>query len=539
MKMTFMTRIFAIVTVCLLSLPLLIKISGRDLGEMTSLSTGENRRLNTTPPSLSKLKTSKIAKDTEAWLNDTLPFRKLFIKAYSWSWLYLIRSTHGTSILGKNGEIFPEWSNAPLVSNYLGINKLSPGLLENIKYAYTGMQAYCDHHGIKYLLVLIPDKAFIEKESLPFGIAGLNSLPYFTQMRGALEDANVNVLYMDKALMYEKKKYPVHNKKYDPVHWNGYGLQRAYEEICKSLEFSNDKENVPFEIENKEMDTTFGKEMVPFMILKDKSSLSVHNNDLIVRFDVENPKFSDAHSSNYVLNKGIGSGSMAILCDSYIKTTHQEKFNGANGAIFPLAYHVNKSFFTHHGKVTSINELNWIKDNIKPDYLIEVIVERMLPGSIDRFNNKELINLGKNYFYAGKAKDIVSGILLEKNLKTKDLTDLEKVGNVISLEATGKDPFIVLPEVYSSDEEELVFSCGISAPESTWAMLFYAREGTRFTKEHVVKVKVDKGENEVVFPIKVTPGEKYRIRLDPGMIPGKYEIRSLEAKKTNLKVGNS
>lgn len=513
--MMFVSRIFSVTILLFLFFPLIIKILGVENGPLVELPTYERRIYKTKLPEFKKLKLTEISREIESWANDSIPCRKIFLDNYSRIWPNNLKSTHTARILGKDGDYFL----TRLVSSYLGVNQLSDEVKENIVLTYAGTQAFFEQKNIKYLVTLIPDKPTVYSANLPGKIGKLKSYPKIDQVYESLVEKNINVFSFKQSLLKKTNHYRTYNRRHDLGHWNAYGLECGYDEIREKLGFQN-VNNYPFENKFKiQSAEPLCEERVPIMIHKDMSILKL-NNELIIDFD----EIIGARNSNLVFNKTVNNNCLVLLCDSFFRTTHQEHPQGANGAIFPFAYDVNRFFVTHYRKIESMKALEWIRDQIKPTFVVESIVEFAFLDNGDRFKNSDLLDLGRKVLYQKNINDIVFSLLAKDGVKIKNLDIAKKTNNTLIINARNNDPYLILPNTYSSENGEFMFACTLNAPEDTISVMHYAREGDKFTKENKVFTKIKKGKNDIFFRIKLDSKTKLQIRFDPGSVKGIYEI---------------
>jgi len=53
-----------------------------------------------------------------------------------------------------------------------------------------------------------------------------------------------------------------------------------------------------------------------------------------------------------------------------------------------------------------------------------------------------------------------------------------------------------------------------------------------FTENDSTKAALEMGRNVIFLPIPLPAGERYRLRIDPGTVAGKYRIRKIEIHST-------
>lgn len=529
-------RLFSVLFFLIGAAPLLIKTTGIQWRPVTTLPTYENRSLALFE-NLSLSDITSFPKIMETWLSDTLPFRKIFMDNYIRIWTRNLLSTHAGYIQGKDGDLFAERKDASFVSAQLGLRPLSDDFLENLRISYSGMQAYCDSHGIKYLLVIIPDKVSTYRDHLPPLLKNTKLPSHYDQLSAALSDTPVNLLLLKPHLLKKNNSSRTYNKYFDLFHWNAMGLDCAYEAICSRLGEPFQKLEKPYDIQwLTQTDAPWKAEQVPFMNITRKEKLTLRN-DLI----------ADTHQAlniitqlpwsapDYVINKEGLPYNMVLLSDSYIKKTHQTDFPGANGNIFPIACHINQYFASHYFTVTNYNHLEVIRQKIKPDFWVEVMAESAAYSYFPRNTDTRIDLLGRRALkelFIDLADMVRNSPLPSSSIQwisKKDLTFL----------AENDDPIFELPEIVSPKTGKITFVCELNSPGSGFSQLYYAEEKEPFSGEKCLGLTIKEGSNILLFTLKAKPGTKIRLRFDPGNIPGSYQISPLSDQRINQFISGS
>ena len=114
----------------------------------------------------------------------------------------------------------------------------------------------------------------------------------------------------------------------------------------------------------------------------------------------------------------------------------------------------------------------------------------------------------------------------EVTIKALQQATLRVQGDTISLQATGIDPSVLLPEIPFNGGGSIRLD--ITAPRNTNAQFFYLAAGqTTYDEKHSVVQPLKAGRNTVYFqlPDDIAAGQ---LRFDPGDAPGDYVIHGLE-----------
>jgi hypothetical protein len=218
----------------------------RDLAQMPKIELTANSTLN-------------FPKEFEAYFNDNFGFRKMLIKEYNALKVrYLLSSSQENIIVGKEGWFY--WAG---YNNYL--NKYQAPFTEDkldlFQKNIAERKAWFDGQGIKYFVVIIPDKHSIYPEYLPDNIKqliSLNNQSRYDQILERMNQANLSDVMIDvrKPILDEKEKNP--DKPYYSQldsHWNDLAAFVAYQTILDKI---NDSEIKPLSISDFDMAETNG-----------------------------------------------------------------------------------------------------------------------------------------------------------------------------------------------------------------------------------------------------------------------------------------
>lgn len=191
------------------------------------ISEGEQRMLAVIPP-ITGIKPGEIPVTLTNYVNDHFGFRNNFIKWYS----MLQQDLFGNSlvpdqvIVGKSGWLYFKLPQGIPYTHYE---------LQKIKKNVEFRRNFYNSLGIKYYIVILPNKETIYPEYLPSASVPENKphdidifLSLFKQ-----EPPHFRIIDTRKALLRAKSKYPSYYKR--DTHWNFYGATNAYFEIADKL----------------------------------------------------------------------------------------------------------------------------------------------------------------------------------------------------------------------------------------------------------------------------------------------------------------
>ncbi len=114
-----------------------------------------------------------------------------------------------------------------------------------------------------------------------------------------------------------------------------------------------------------------------------------------------------------------------------------------------------------------------------------------------------------------------------KQIKPVQNVHLTAESEGLKIEATNNDPSVHLPEFTGGHD---IVEVVVESPATTEMQLFYLLPGQKsFTEPQSEKRPLRSGHNVVYFELP-DPAWTGVLRLDPGMMPGVYLIRSIKAK---------
>lgn len=216
--------------VCLTWLPL----AGLALGLDSSYLLNENRTLATKPVwTWDRASLAEFPRKYEAYFNDHFGFRKRLIR-----WLSIAKVTVlGTSsspdvLIGKNGWLF--YSGAGALDYYRSTRLFKPDELEQWRQMFEGRREWLSRRGIRYLVVIAPNKETIYPEFVPGSLNRVRRVSRQDQLLKELQAHSVvTTLDLRAPLLRAKGQVQVYHL--TDTHWNMRGAFIAYQEIMNSL----------------------------------------------------------------------------------------------------------------------------------------------------------------------------------------------------------------------------------------------------------------------------------------------------------------
>ena len=176
----------------------------------------------------------KYLSGLEAYFNDSFGYRRQLVRwerRLRWNFFH---DTRDATVLKGNGDwLF--FSDGRTVDDISGALPFSAGDLENWRKLLTGRRDWLKERGIRYLLVIPPDKQSVYPEHLPSWLTARARPPrrldqFFAYMR---DHSDVPVLDLRPALAEAKSHGQIYL--HTDTHWNDRGAFAAYRRIIQEL----------------------------------------------------------------------------------------------------------------------------------------------------------------------------------------------------------------------------------------------------------------------------------------------------------------
>ena len=178
----------------------------------------------------------KFIAGSELYFNDHFGFRNKLIRWFqNWKGGLFHDRTTDKVINGQNGWLF--MSELKMIEHHLGIAKFTPAQLKSWQALLEKRRDWLAARGIKYLLVVPPDKQEIYPEFLPTWLLAAtptnreNKLDQF--FRFMRVNSTVEVLDLRQTVSAAKQTAPTYLQ--NDSHWNGFGSLVAAQQVVKVL----------------------------------------------------------------------------------------------------------------------------------------------------------------------------------------------------------------------------------------------------------------------------------------------------------------
>jgi alginate O-acetyltransferase complex protein AlgJ len=212
-----------------ISLPL----GGKLLGLESAFALSENRRPEPLPTiELKGWSLVSFPRRFERYWDDSFAFRRHLIRWHSLAKLWLGVSPSPKAILGRDGYLF--YAGEQSVDYFRGVKPLTPSGLTRWRRDLENRQRWLAERGIRYLVVIPPNKETIYPEYMPPEIRRVREESRLDQLLAELRtNSKIEVLDLRDALRTAKQERRVYHK--TDTHWNDAGALVAYREILVCL----------------------------------------------------------------------------------------------------------------------------------------------------------------------------------------------------------------------------------------------------------------------------------------------------------------
>jgi hypothetical protein len=185
-------------------------------------------------PVLDIKRLSSFPGEYEQYFNDHFGLRNNLVRWYSllqFKWLKI--SPHPLIVMGENGWLF--YGDEPTIRDYRGLLSYSDAELIEIQQRLDRDTATLRSRGIKFLIVVCPNKDTIYPEFMPSNITRIKESRRLDQLKHHLRASVSQVSLVDPRdpLIKTKVRYPVYNKL--DAHFNFLGGLVTYNEIMRVL----------------------------------------------------------------------------------------------------------------------------------------------------------------------------------------------------------------------------------------------------------------------------------------------------------------
>lgn len=503
--------------------PLLVSIWSDD----KQVSLTEKRNLADRPDfpeSMDSLKS--FPKAFETYFNDHFGLRDEMVKLHNRISFTIEDSSAKDVVIGKDGWLFlcGRGYSYP-VRDYRNMDLFTIEQLSQFAGFLTAKYLFLKKRGVKYLLVVAPNKHTIYGEKLPDYITKINNESSLTQLVVYLQK-NTDVPIVDLRPILTKNKnnaFSVLYDKYDS-HWNFYGANFAQYEIAGKIDFLLPNRITPYLYKPDEfqMMTSLNADLANLMGLMDELT----QNHRV-------PQLRQPVCNQSVIGE-TGPKPHAVVCENSAlrAVVFRDSFFNHLEHYFTRYFKYAKYFL----KQASITDFEQMLEDEKPDIVIEEFVERTL--SIITDSSVQYGDAFKRQKFNGNDGVVFDlGCVDLKEIETHNLEiflDPQfRPGDALQVRSIGPDPTMVLPDIDFDPDSNYIMKIKIHSSQNDMFQLFFSvsgEAGSFFSEENSVVQLLTKGDNEF-FILLENEHLGQKLRIDPGAGVGKFRIDGFEIKK--------
>lgn len=507
-----------------LSLPFVLTVCGIQIGGMDNR---ENRVL-VEKPALNKTSLEKWPSVLDPWFQDGLTFRSHCVGLYLTIWEEWLSAPVKSAATGKNGELFPILSTAPVLQYYLGLQPIDPHEYIHFQLAHAGMYIFLKSKGIPYFLVTIPDKPTLYPEYLPFWTHWRKGESIHKQKVKAIQEIGIPWIDLLPILHTKKYEHALYNKTFDPGHMNGYGMEICHQYLVEALGkyfpalLSTTSKPAYRVCETKRYNTAFSSEWL--------SSIELLQIERFQSKEIPNLIKKEPQTwfePQLIVNKDpLSPLNIVFSGDSYFLCSCQyAPFHRIWPGDLPLLAYYSEQFLKMNIQYLTVPFLKQLFDTgYKPDVVIEALAERNL-GTPSRARKDSLLRTFGDIYLKTPMYFLTPKYI--KNITNKesynDIT-IYIYNNTVFLKAS-ENPYIELPSLVTDAHGRAAVVANVFSPIQTYFGVYYTPKDIGFVQESSINwVKVEPGENLVHLYISTHPYQEISIRFHLGFDHNEYRI---------------
>lgn len=324
----------------------------------------DNRPLKTKPEKLSL----DFPREFEAYYNDTFAGRKAFLKKLA-KIKMKCKLDIGTTIVGRKGWLFYDSGKVPdgyTLVDYFGKVRFDDDEMKQMAEGITKARDYYKKQGIKYYLIIVPNKEGLYSEYMPSHLQG-DRVSDKSRMDLAVEylqkHTNVKIINYRDILVASKHKYGVNLYYPRDSHWNEVGAYIAFEKLSEMLSLDGIGE-----IPSKPL----LKEMISL-----KGGYSSDLNRLVEDEDISyNVDFLSGKDGKVIVSRDNRYFEVWENPQAPVKKTVLMIRDSFGLAMMPYMEKTFAKTVFAHNKYNKRNELDQLMAEYKPDIMVDEMVER-------------------------------------------------------------------------------------------------------------------------------------------------------------------
>ena len=430
-------------------------------------------------------------------------------------------------ITGKDGFLFLGNHYNNILHKTNGLFRPTNDEIKNWTQKLKDLQNWYEEKGIRFVIVIAPNKHSIYKEKLP-GWMKYDGETLTDDIIKFSKEKQINILDLRAELINAREQRETYGKY--GTHWNAFG---AYVGYLKTIDFLNDIYPLELTILDPPIVDYFGnsdKGLLGMLKISDLFKMENNykydiNNTIVCYGDINkssskilpcknllNPRISINNTPRYIINKtSLNNEKVLFIGDS---------FSIENSQLYNITF--STMWKWHHTHINGVKLSTFVKKH-KPDIVIYQIVERAIynAGIVATIPNIIQIEMNHEPRHTREIFDI-----FENSFHVNNQAVLNFHGDNIVLNATGNDPIFILNQTKASSKN-VILNYKIESNIDTTFQLFYKKDlNSKYNRSDSYLVPIKKGINSVNLLI---PGLfiNNKLRIDPVSTAGKYKIHRL------------
>lgn len=484
----------------------------------------ENRILAERPAlSFSSAELQKFPGAFQAYFNDNFGFRKLLVRgSYFLKSRLLGTSPSNLVIIGKNDWLF--YTGEGEVEDCRRITHFTDEQLHRWTQNFELKKMWLESQGIRYLLVIAPNKSTVYPEHLPDALTRVRAVSGIDEFADYLKkNSQVAIVDLREKLIKEKTTDDLYYK--TDTHWNNYGAFHAYSEMIRPI-VSWFPEITPLKLDDFSIDKKRGAAGDLAGMIGGTEFLSDDQFELTPKkpFTATIVEKNENINDPFTMKKSNDKLPNAIIFrDSFFT------------AMVPLvAESFNSSRYYWQRWDTKIPMADVI-ERYHPDIVIEEVVERIFKFDQNDFAKPLPVYMASTSSKADKSTEF-DVLKASKDIVVNEQVVLTPAAGGLQLKVLGGDPSMLLPEGQKTDNScsRQRVNVDIDSSLETNMQLFYTvQEGQNYSEERSIRVPLQKGSNRLSIPVMLQGGVVGRMRLDPAETPCSMLLHRLEVQTFN------
>ena len=167
-------------------------------------------------------------------------FRSMLIRQFLWFKMNILMDSPLPKklVIGKHGFLFLTDYNS--MDDYRNVNHFTPDVKRELSEKFQENLNFCTANGIKYVIVIVPEKQRVYPELLPLNISQVRKTSRFDDFTEYLKSCNIDLplLYLSETLISHKDSFDDGLYFRKESHWNYIAAKIAFDKV---REFLNDR----------------------------------------------------------------------------------------------------------------------------------------------------------------------------------------------------------------------------------------------------------------------------------------------------------